>query len=135
MNKRLVLAIILITFVVIILGFFFVPYSFIFIKKNPQKDFINTVVNDGVYVKNVLVVGFNKDISQAKAEEILNELGLKFYRTKDVNRGMKFFEETGETFLVKVPDNQEQIWIEKITNIIEVKDASRYVDPEKVLVD
>lgn len=139
MSKKLIiitiLIIIIVIIIVIVLDFVLGQYFLVYKGINPQKDFINNTGDEGVYVKNVLVVGFYKGVSQAKAEEILNNLELKFYRTKDVNRGMKFFEETGETFLVRVPDGQEQIWLDKITKIPEVKDTSRYVDPEKVLVD
>lgn len=131
-RKHLITIIIIV--IAVILGFILYQFFLVYKKTNSQKDFTNTG-DEGVYVKNVLVVGFNKDVGQAKTEEILNNLGLKFYRTKDVNRGMKFFEETGETFLVRVPEGQEQIWLDKITKIPEVKDTSRYVDPEKVLVD
>jgi hypothetical protein len=95
----------------------------------------NAANDEGVYVKGVLVVGFKKDVSQATAEGILNNLGLKFNRTNDTNRGMKFFTETGEKYQVRVPTGEEEQWLEKILKISEVKDAGRYVDPAKVLVD
>jgi len=100
-----------------------------------QEDFVSTGSSTEFYVKGTLVVGFNKGVSQAKAEKILNDLDLKFFRTKDVNRGMKFFEETGETFLVKVPEGGELTWIEKIKKIPGVKDAGNYLDPKQILVD
>lgn len=95
----------------------------------PQSD------KNDIYVKGVLVVGFKKEVSQTKTEGILNGLGLKFSRTNEVNMGMKFHSETGEKFLVRVPDNEEFNWLDKLTKITEVKDAGRYIDPEKVLVD
>ncbi len=91
--------------------------------------------DSGIYVKGVLVVGFKKDVSQTKAEQILNNFGLKFQRTDEVNMGMKFDTETGEKFVVKVPAGEEQPWLDKILKISEVKSAGRYVNPDKVLVD
>jgi hypothetical protein len=132
LTKRLI--VIIGAIIIVILGFTLYQNFSKDKKTNPQKEFTNSI-DEGVYVKDVLVVGFNKEVSQAKAEEILDNLGVKFFRTKDVNMGMKFFEETGETFLVRVPDNQGQVGLGKITKIPEVKNAGFYVDPEKVLVD
>jgi len=100
----------------------------------PQKQLLKQG-NDSYYVKGALVVGFKKGVSPARAENILKNYRLKYERTNDVNMGKKFHYETGEKFLVVVPDGEEQIWLEKFKKIPEVKATGRYLDPDKVLVD
>ena len=91
--------------------------------------------NDSYYEKGILAVGFKKGVSQAIAEEILKSLNLKYRRTKNLNMGKRFFYKTGEKFLVRVPDGEELIWLEKLNKIPEIEATGLSVDPRKALID
>lgn len=92
-------------------------------------------LSNSYYVKGALVVGFKKGVTQARAEEILKNYSIKYERTNDVNMGKRFYYETGEKFLVIVPEGEEQIRLEKFRKMQEVKAAGHYPDPDKILVD
>ena len=108
---------------VIIAGFF------LFVMNNKSVD-IASLADKGK-----IVVGFKKDVSQLEAENILNKYGLEFLRTGDVNQGKIFFYESGEKFIVKVPEGKEQIWIDKFNALSEIYKANWYITPIKVVVD
>jgi len=101
----------------------------------PQQNLTTVPSREDPYTKGVIVVGFNKGITQAQAEAVLQGMGLTFDRTRNVNMGMKFFAETGETFLVKVPEGEESAWMEKFSKIPGVKGTGSYLDPNKIQVD
>ena len=91
--------------------------------------------NDSYYEKGILAVGFKKGVSQAIAEEILKSLNLKYRRTKNLNMGKRFFYKTGEKFLVRVPDGEELIWLEKLNKIPEIEATGLSVDPRRARID
>ena len=82
-----------------------------------------------------VVVGFEKGVSQADAEELLSRFKLSFIRTKNVNMGKGFFYETGENFIIKVPAGKEKHWIHELESESTVKQAAYHNDPTKVILD
>ena len=58
-----------------------------------------------------VVVGFKKGVDQASAEYLLKRFKLSFIKTDSVNMGRDFALDTGEKFIVKVPEGKEMKWI------------------------
>jgi len=95
----------------------------------------SVVILEDLYVKGDVVVGFEKNISQEEAEAILSQYNLVYTKTIDVNLGKIFFYETGEKFIIKVPEGKENYWIDILNKEEGVYGASQHPDPRKILVD
>ena len=93
------------------------------------------IAEDYPTIKGEVVVGFMKGVSQTDAEILLKSNKLEFLKTDDVNMGKKFFYETDERYVVKVPVGKETYWVEKLRKEKIVKDAYYHNDPSKILVD
>ena len=91
--------------------------------------------SDSDIIKGEVVVGFNKDVSLEEAEKVLSNYNLNFIRTKDVNSGRDFIMKSGEIFIVKVPENQESAWVDKLRSEKTVRNAFFHTDPRKTLLD
>lgn len=100
-----------------------------------RKNLTSPQLNDSYYEKGILYIGFSKGVSQAIAEEILKNLNLKYKRTININAGRKFFYKTGEKFLIRVPDGEELMWLEKLNKIPEIEATGQHIDPRKALID
>ena len=99
----------------------------------PQKQLLKQG-NDSYYQKGILYIGFKKGVTQARAEEILKNLNFKYKRTENINAVRRFFYETGEKFLIRVPNDKELVWVEKLNRrirgtpyLIRVKNLSKYL--------
>lgn len=111
----------------VILGFFVWSAYYLMPQRNQP---IQPVDVDSVVEGGKIVIGFKKGVSQLEAETLLKKYGLEFLRTNDVNRGQKFFYETGEKFIVTVPAGEEQIWINKLGELPEVYKTNWYINPK-----
>lgn len=95
----------------------------------------NETYRDDYFVPGVVVVGFDVGVSDEAADKIIKDSKLKYVKTNSVNRGRSFDTNSGAKYLVKVTAGEEDKWIEYFENIESVYDASRYQDPDKVIVD
>ncbi|MBI4396587.1 MAG: hypothetical protein HY548_05795 [Elusimicrobia bacterium] len=82
-----------------------------------------------------VVIGFRKGVSPADAVAVLSKFGLKFAKTNNVNMGKVFFNETGERFIVKVPEGQEGKWIESLSKENGVYGAGPHYNPAVIHID
>lgn len=106
---------------------------------------------DSLSDRGLIVVGFKKGISQLEAENLLKEYELQFLRTNNVNQGKIFFNESGEKFIVYIPQilvveagegftgdvpaANQKMWIDKFNELPQIYKANKYIDPGKVIVD
>ena len=75
-----------------------------------------------------IAVGFEKGVSQEKAENILSKYKLEFEKRDNLNMGKVFFYETGEKYLIKVPKGAESKWIDKLNEEETIKKVGIHRD-------
>lgn len=87
------------------------------------------------YVPGLIVVGFDKSYTTAQAVQVMEDTGLEYYKTRNVNRGKAFDRATGELFLVRVPEGEEEDYIEEFDSLPFIYAAGEYLDPDQVQID
>lgn len=91
---------------------------------------------DDLYIHGEIVVGFEKGVSREEAEKILSKYKLKIGNSgHPINLGRWFFYETGEKFIIQVPEGKEDYWIKKLKREKKIKHVSTHADDNKIMVD
>lgn len=92
--------------------------------------------NRNLDVPGEIVVGFKKGISREQAETVIKKYNLAYEWNENPSAGKKFYYETGEKFVVKVPTGEEQKWIETFNKEPNVKMTTTHFDSSSgVMVD
>lgn len=113
--------------------------------KKMEKDFLKNETNPSAtdvqpsakdaYIPGEIIVGFKKEVTREKAEEVLKKYNLTFEQRVPLNTGKGFFNATDERFVVKVPVGEEVCWQKTLEQEQDVYKAVDSVDANKMILD